>query len=146
MNDMDQCRPLKHLKTKSNITRKKVPTCKLDDFFDLPGEMTYLITLKLIHFASTSIFYWASTGEKMYADKCSHLFWECLAEDISLGICEHSLFGITGPANLLFRLDKVLHRSTSALISNSPFLTFTLVSSGGKKECTWNRVGERQRE
>lgn len=33
MNDTDQCRPLKHLKTKSNITRKKVPTCKLDDFF-----------------------------------------------------------------------------------------------------------------
>lgn len=46
-----------------------------------------------------------STGPglvKMYADKCSHLFWECLAEDISVGICEHSLFGITAPANLLF--------------------------------------------
>lgn len=47
-----------------------------------------------------------STGpglvKKKNADKCSHLFWECLAEDISLGICEHSLFGITAPANLLF--------------------------------------------
>lgn len=80
----------------------------------------------------------------MYADKCSRLFWERLAEDISLGICEHSLFDVTALENLLFWVDKVLHGSTSALISNSPFLTFTLVSSvgeGGARE----REGYRER-
>lgn len=81
----------------------------------------------------------------MYADKCSHLFWECLTEDTSLGICEHSFFGIAAPSKLLFWVDKVLHGSTSALISNSPFLTFTLVLSGERKsasETEWERDRE----
>lgn len=141
---LDQRGPLKHFKTKSNMTRKKVPTCKLVDFFDLPGEMTFLITLKLIHFASTSIFYWASIGGK---NVCRQMF--------STGNVWRRTFlweyanilysGITVPANLLFRLDKVLHGSTSALISNSPFLTFILVSSRGvrkkKKKSTRETVG-----
>lgn len=67
----------------------------------------------------------------MYADDHARVFGECLAVNISPGICECALFGITGPANLLFRLDKVFRRSTSALTSNSPFLTFSLVSNGG---------------
>lgn len=144
---LDQRGPLKHLKTKSNMTRKKVPTCKLVDFFDLPGEMTFLIMLKLIHFASTSIFYWASIGEKK--DVCRQMF--------SIGNVWRRTFlweyanilysGITVPANLLFRLDKVLHGSTSALISYSPFLTFILVFrwwwwGGGFAWNGWERDSE----
>lgn len=77
----------------------------------------------------------------MYADDGSRVFGECLAANISPGICECALFGITGPANLLFRLDKVFRRSTSALTSNSPFLTFSLVSSGG-----WRKKKRRRSE
>lgn len=90
-----------------------------------------------------------STGPwlvKLYADKCSHLFWERLAGDTSLGICEHSLFGITAPANPLFWVDKVLHEITSALISNSPFWPppqFQVGDGGGGgEERTWNREKE----
>lgn len=46
--------------------------------------------VKWIHFASTSI----SSGPRLvksHAQKCSHVFWEYVAEDISQGICEHSL-------------------------------------------------------
>lgn len=74
----------------------------------------------------------------MYADKCSHPFGNVWRRTIS-GNMRTFFVQPTGPANLLFRFDKVRHRSTSALISNSPLLTFTLVSSGGK------RVGEGER-
>lgn len=60
--------------TKSNITRIKVLTCKLDDFFNLPGEITYLLTCILNEFILLQLPF--STGPglvKMYADKCSLL-------------------------------------------------------------------------
>lgn len=44
----------------------------------------------------------------------------------------------------MFRLDKVLHGSTSALISYSPFLTFILVSSGGGEKRSARETGGRE--
>lgn len=66
----------------------------------------------------------------MYADKCSHLFWECLAEDISLGICKHSLFGTTAPANLLFWVDKVFRGKHVSSYIKFAILTSAPVTSG----------------
>lgn len=116
--------------TKSNITRIKVPICILGDFFeDPPGEITYLIAL--IHFASASIFL---LGQHKTKKACRQMF-SCL-----LGMSGGGHFSGTlrtvfiqhhRSANLLFRLDKVCHWNTSALIS---FMTFTLVSRAGRRE------------
>lgn len=69
----------------------------------LPGDVTYLFTCMLNKFILLQLPF--STGPGLVKKKnmqTNVLFWECLAEDISLGICEHSLFGVTAPANLLF--------------------------------------------